>query len=245
MKVTRGDSASVGRPTLGQVVLGLLIAWQLVFMLGASFLSFWSSCHPDLNPGMATAAEATDHWAALTGQWQGWSLYGPNVPTQSAFIGVELHWDNEKVLLGSATEPSDVRNYFRPFGSSRLAIYESSLGLVLWGWDADAATQEPAVWSQRLTDHVRQEWRPIHAYLRWRLEGFQRDHPDTALPTHVVLIGHIYRIPPPDQEPWSWSGPLELPLARWRPDTTCPANQLPIEPYNLLAQRFDPLPIQP
>jgi hypothetical protein len=226
-------------------LLGLLITWQLVFMLGGSFLAFWSSCHPGPNRVTAAMAGVTDHWAALTGQWQGWSLYGPSVPTQSAFVVVELRWDHATVRLGTDTEPQDVHNYFRPFGSSRLAIYESYLGLVLWGWDVEAAARESEVWNERLAEHVAKEWKPIHAYLRWRLEAFQRDHPDAPPPTELVLLGHIYRIPPPGPEPFSWSGPLELPLARWRPRTSSLTQQLPIETYNLITRHFHPLPVQP
>ena len=232
-------NAPPGRPTLRQVALGLLITWLLIHMLGGSFLAFWSACHPEPNPATAAAATVADQWAALTGQWQGWALYGPSLPTQSAFIRVELRWDNHVVRLPSDYEPADVTHYFRPFGSSRLSIYESYLGLVLWGWDVEAAAREPQVWNQRLAEHVAREGKSIHAYLGWRLEGFQRDHPELPPPTELVLLGHIYRIPPPGPEPFSWSAPQELPLARWRPLSAGP---LPIEAYNLITHDFDPMP---
>jgi hypothetical protein len=245
MNAPAENPASAGRATLGQLALGLFISWQLLYLLGASFLAFWSACHPEPAPAVAAAATVADHWGALTGQWQGWALYGPNLPTKSAFVAVELRWENETVRLRSTTEPFDVRDYFRPFLSSRLSIYESYLGLVLWGWDAKAAAVQPQVWNKRLADHVAREWKRIHAYLRWRLEGFERDHPEAPPPTEMVVVGHMYGIPPPGPEPFTWSPILELPLARWRLGATCPADQLPIETYNLMTHEFDSLPSQP
>jgi hypothetical protein len=233
-------------------LLGLLITWLLAYMLGASFLAFWSACHPEPTLATVAASEVADQWAAVTGQWQGWALYGPNLPTQSAFIAVELRWDDRTVRLPSDYEPVDVTEYFRPFGSARLSIYESYLGLVLWGWNAEAAAGEPEIWNERLAAHVARECKTIHTYLRWRLKGYQHDHPDLPSPTEIVLLGHIHRIPPPGQEPFAWSTPLELPLARWRPsvgswsgDHAPTDDQLPIETYNLITHHFDPLPRQP
>jgi hypothetical protein len=254
MNAPTDNAAVMGSHSVGQLALGLFIVWQLVYLFGASFLAFWSASRPEVDAATMAVAKAADGWGALTGQWQGWALYGPNLPTQSAFVAVELRWEHETVQLRSECEPVDVGNYFRPFLSSRLSIYESYLGLVLWGWDSGAAAQEPHVWNERLVEHVAKERRGIEAYLRWRLERFQRDHPDRPPPAEVVLLGHIYPISAPGREPFFWSTPEEIPLARWRPpaaawcDDYAPAgtaaSPLRVETYNLITHQFEPLPGQ-
>ena len=92
-------------------------------------------------------------------------------------------------------------------------------------------------------DKVRREPHTIHAYLEWRWRTYQQIHPDAETPRQVILHVRTYRIPPPPgPEPWTWAGPEDRPVARWRPGFARPAGALPVEAYDLLAERFDVLP---
>jgi hypothetical protein len=252
------------RPNIRRILLGWFIVWQLVFLGASSSLAFWFSTHPAptlkeaersslgkvgvVSNVAAGVLDLTKHWSALTGQWEGWSLYGPHVPTHSTFLAVELVWDGEPardpVLLTSDFEPRDRLQYFRPFGSARLSNYEAYLSLVLWGWDHEAAAKKPEPWRQRLAEHIRKECRHILAYLRRKLASFQREHPATTTPTEVILKGRLYSIAPPGQRPWSWPSPTEVPVARWQPQRAISEGCLPLESYNPGTGRFDLLPVR-
>src|SRR5262245_52484000 len=139
------------RPTKTQVLLGLLVVWQLLFLLSSNVLSFLSRSRPATEGTMplATAAdrvvEVDRAWSDLTGQWQGWSMYAPFVPVQSAFTTVELRWQDPArppVLLQSESEPQDPSHYLRPFASSRLPSYEGQLCLAIMAWDTENATRD-------------------------------------------------------------------------------------------------------
>ena len=42
--------------------------------------------------------------------------------------------------------------------------------------------------------------------------------------------------------PWAPAGPVEQPLARWRPAEDGPPELLPVEVYDPFTRRFEPLP---
>ncbi len=256
------------RPRLRAVLLGGFIVWQLGFILAANFLPFLRRVRPPESDATGTDAaglgpearlgtgrkvlgileETLGHWSNLTGQLQGWSLYAPHVPTQAVFVAVELRWDDpadwpgtdeEAVRLYSATEPRDPRRYFRPFCTFRLPAYEANLALVMWGWDEEAAAREPERWRQHIAAAVRRQYKPMHAYLRWRLAAFEEDHPEAAPPTQVILLARIYRIPAPDQPAGDYPEPVEKPIALWRPGADDDPHYLPLESYNPTANCFD------
>jgi hypothetical protein len=276
------------RPALA-VLLGGFIVWQLGFILAANLLPLLHQARPPENGTPALGPEARlsaggrvlgmleaalGHWSNLTGQLQGWSLYAPFVPTQAAFVAVELRWDpeleagserpecgfglaaltiwerwwpgtaGERVELHSAIEPTDPQHYFRPFCTFRLPAYEANLGLVMWAWDEDAVAKEPEVWRQRIADAVRRQWKPILAYLQWRLRSYEREHPDVPPPTQVILLARMYRIPSPNRQPWELAEPLVRPIARWRPRASVSPDYLPLESYDPAASFFEPLPIR-
>jgi hypothetical protein len=250
-----------------QVLLGLFICWQLMFILVANFVSLVPPARPepeapaeDQKPGRKIGRDAvaflgnvTRPWQELTGQWQGWALYAPRVPHQAVFLAVELRWDddprwpseapNSVPALRSEIEPPDPAHYFRPFGTFRLAQYQANLSLVMWDWNAQEAATKPEVWRRLLADAVRQQWRPMEAYLRWRMLAFERDHAGLPPPRQVLLLARIYRIPPPEQRPWIWDHPVEQALARWRPEVDVPPGFLPVESYNPETRRFEPVRI--
>jgi hypothetical protein len=240
------------------VLLGLFVMGQLAFILAANFLPLLRSALAKKSwPGerpVGLVVEGTGYWARWTGQLQGWSLYAPRVPTQSAFVAVQLRWDDDshwpaqhdarRELLLSSIEPKNPDDYFRPFGTFRLPAYEADLGLVAWSWDAESYAEDPGLWHQRFVAAVRRDWPAMQAYLAWRWHGWRHDHPDQAAPRQALLLARLYQIPPPGQRPWSWSGPVEQALARWRPFDDPAPGCLPVEAYNPATRQFEPVPAE-
>jgi hypothetical protein len=249
------NGTSPPRPRPGQVALGLFVVGQLVFILAANFLPLLRIALGKVSPAaerpVALAVEGTGYWARATGQLQGWSLYAPRVPTQSVFIAVELRWDDDarwpapagarREVLRSAIEPDDPHRFFRPFGAFRLHGCEADLSLVAWSWDTDSGDRDPEEWQRRFAAAVRKDWPLMQAYLAWRCRGYRRDHPDEPGPRQAILLARIWYIPPPGQRPWSWTGPVEQAIARWRPVEESAPGDLPVEAYNPLARRFEPV----
>src|SRR5207245_4293168 len=96
--------AAAQRPTVAQLVLGLFISWQLLFMPAANYLAFFphgqaeegelsdSRRAPDqagtvdaVQTAINVAAGITDAWTSLTGQVQAWCLFAPDVPRSATF----------------------------------------------------------------------------------------------------------------------------------------------------------------
>jgi hypothetical protein len=146
------------------------------------------------------------------------------------------------VELRSVLEPDDPNRYFRPFGTwDRLLHYEFRLSLLFLYWTEDYFDSEPDGWSYAINDRVRRQWKSIRAYLRWRLDRFQQEHPELPPPKQVVLSIRLYRCPGINQQPIVWRGPTDLPLARWQPEATPPPGHLMIEAYDPLTRRFESL----
>jgi hypothetical protein len=107
-------AAAAQRPTSAQVLLGLFISWQLLFLPAANYLAFLPHGQADEGelsdsrsaPRQADASGAvqnaidfaagiTDAWSHLTGQAQAWWLFAPEVPRSATFPIVELRWDDD------------------------------------------------------------------------------------------------------------------------------------------------------
>jgi hypothetical protein len=255
------NAAPRPKPTVGQVLLGLFVLWQLAFLAVANVVEFVPHRPPGRDelidfpeplagserpPGVAHAlATVTDRWAELTGQYQVWWLFAPGFPPQAAFPAVELRWAGrtEPVRLLSPSEPADPHAYFRPPGSADRAFhYEVRLGLVLLHWDEATAGDDADFWRAFHRERVSRQWKSIRAYLRLRLREWQASHPDAPPPDEAVLLLRLYRTPAPDAHPWSPAGPVERPLARWRPAEDGPPDELLVEVYEPFARRFERLP---
>jgi hypothetical protein len=98
-----------------RVLLGLFIVWQLLFLPAANLcglltcarnhLAEWpplAQAAPDWTQGRGRLHRATEvvgavtgRWADLTGQPQPWSLFGPEVGHDVAFVAVEIRWDDD------------------------------------------------------------------------------------------------------------------------------------------------------
>src|SRR4051812_16227705 len=113
-------------PTLWQRLVGLFVAWQLLFLLAANaFFLLQRVAHREpgepatpLTAAAETLPKLTWPYAQLTGQWQGWSLFAPNVPRHAALVFTELRWaDGERVRIESTEQPDDLKHYWRPLGT--------------------------------------------------------------------------------------------------------------------------------
>jgi hypothetical protein len=100
-----------------QVVLGLLVIGQLVFLFVANFLGFYHDARPQMPdevkevvevivPGYASEqghawklpeewATVTRRWSQLTGQDERWSLFAPGIYKVTGFPAVALIWQQE------------------------------------------------------------------------------------------------------------------------------------------------------
>lgn len=250
------------RPTFAQVVLGLFISWQLLFLPAANYLAFFPHGQPEdgelsdsrsapnqsqddspVQTGINVAAGITDAWAYLTGQVQAWWLFAPDVPRAATFPIVELRWDDSPpVRMRTILEPNNLQHYFRPPSSfDRLFHYEVRLGLIVSNWNEQTLADAPEFWRTAFQDRVRRQWRSIRAYLRWYVQSFEREHPEQPSPREAILFIRIYRIPECGQKSAVAAEPLEEPLARWRPYESARPGELPVEAFDPVAKAFVPL----
>lgn len=223
------------RPGLASYLLGLFIAWQLLFLAADNYLDLlWRIRPPDeLGEQLRSGLKS---WERLTGQTQYWSLFAPHVEVSSRFAAVAVVSDGERhELLSQFETPS--RQFLRlPGGSDRLFNYEQNTMVRLYlPWDEATVAQEPDTYRQERHDALRKHGRPALAYLRWRWAEFRREHPELPPPTELILQLRVYPIPAPGT-PWQWQEPLVRPLARWRPDSN---NAMPLEAYDPVKRRFE------
>jgi hypothetical protein len=245
--------------------LGGLIVWQLVFIPLANLLEFFphrvrvADEVTDLRelpaellappPGVHELATITDCWAQLTGQYQMWWLFAPQVPPQATFPAVELRWDDlpgrealPPVRLLSPCEPADKTSYFRPPGSGdRLYHYEMHLALGAVFWNEQEAAPHADQWRALFREVVQMQWKSMRAYLRWRIRNFAAEHPELPSPDEATLVIRLVPTPPPGSDLNRPAPVSELPFARWRVAESGPTGLLPVEAYDPFADRFIPL----
>jgi hypothetical protein len=267
---TPDSSASTGqRPRLAQVVLGLFVVWQVVFLGASSIFGLVPRTQPEegelidsrpipsipahnepVREAINTITNVTDFWAGLTGQSQVWWLFAPNPPRNSTFVAVDLHWEQADgtratVRLPSFFEPADPTHYFRPPGADdRLYHWDARFGLMYSSWREESFTREAEFWRDALAGRVRRQWKSLRAYLRWRANTYQHEHPDRPAPTAADLVVRIYPKPLPGQPAWSGPIPVELPLARWRPTEPQRDGSLPVEAYDPVTRTFAAVPVR-
>ncbi len=190
---------TAGKPQLEKLAargLGLLITWQLLFIPLANYLEFLphrpagtgeltdyrelAPESPSEYPLVNHAANVTDAWAHLTGQYQMWWLFAPQFPPASTFPEVQIQTSGEDtealVTLQSSFEPPPSGEYLRLSpGTDRLFLYEMHLGIGLTWWDAsklsdDAA--ERADWQKHFRALATRQQQSLTRYALWRSEPY-------------------------------------------------------------------------
>lgn len=250
------QSETHSQPSLRARLLGALVVWQLLFIPLANVLEFFP--HRELSrdevtdfreqpreflvprPIVDPLAAVTDRWAQLTGQYQMWWLFAPNFPPQATFPTVELHWpDRPSVQLRSIFEPDDPHAYCRwPGSNDRLFHYEVHLGLGLVYWNEAEARPEADAWRELYRFVVARQWKSMRAYMRWRLQQYEAEHPGEPMPSEVVLSMRIYPTALPGQPVLQPHDIVEQPLARWQPRAEVAPDRLPLEAYDPFAHQF-------
>lgn len=246
------------KPTVKQIALGIFVVWQLVFLVGYNSIVLLREVRllpqPAENRTLALraidgAADVFYHWSLVSAQWQKWELF-LNMPSQCAFLDVELRWDGAQadpgpIKLTSFSEPADPDNYIHwPGSMDRLFYYEFSLGRPLLYWNETFVREAPAIWRQTYFNEARAHDKPMLAYLRWRLRRFQRAHPELPPPRQVLLSVRLQRTPPPVAPPEDWQHVVELPLARWFPEKDHAPDDSELEFFDLVSHRYERLPAQ-
>jgi hypothetical protein len=222
------------RLRLGQVLLGLFVVWQLLFLVVSNathFLGFAGQAGTEERPlgrVLSAASAVTDGWIDLTGQGQNWRLFAPMVPVRATFVTAELGTPWTGWVMERLNEPADPGWYFHPPGpGDRLWHAEKELAWPLVAWDPDAQDARDREWRRYLRDSFRPRWRAYRNYLAWRLREFQRDHPDDP-PRELFLRGSVYFPSAGKEQPPGCQATLRL--LRWRPSVEpFPAGCLPLE----------------
>jgi hypothetical protein len=250
--------------TLWQKIIGLFVAWQLVFLVSTNAIAFLPIAEaedgeltdsrgplpgetPDsrlepikvLNDGMMA-------WAQATGQIQAWWLFAPCFPPDATFPLVTLHWnhgESEDVQLHSHQEPRDPSFYVRlPGSSDRLFHYEMRLGLVAALLSEESLEKHASEWRDLFKGRVERQWKSLRAYMKWRTESYLLEHADLPMPDEISFSILAYRTPDPGVLPPHWTPPLQQKLARWLPSRPDQSDCLPLEYYDQVQKCFLPLP---
>lgn len=227
-----------------QRTLGCFVAWQLCFLGAANVLELFP--RQSVESGLPThyvpwqVRWPLERWAELSAQWQSWAFFAPRVPQASAFVEVELHWQDKVEHLASPFEPADPLRYFNPVLSSiRLFNYDWKQAMPLVVWHEEGLAHDPGAWKSFMTGALSMHGDAWASYLRWRLRNYRREHPDSELPGRVVLVGRTYATPPPGSQAGGYPSPVERPIAAWRPGVATTAGRLPLEIYDPQTGRFE------
>jgi hypothetical protein len=135
--------AGAGRPaqacTNTQVLVGLFIAWQIIFLVGSNFLGMVNALEEQLPVGEISTAvghltldlsEGRGHvhdayaifkrWQEATGQYQSWSLFAPNVVRDATFVALEFRWDDGPASPRALARPLTVLAATNPLQAAAL-----------------------------------------------------------------------------------------------------------------------------
>jgi hypothetical protein len=244
---------------ISQVCLGLFIVWQVVFIVGNSLLQMIRDAREIENedavnllslltldlpkekgPGYQ-ALKGFHHWAEVTGQEQGWSLFAPGIEDQARFLHAVLYWTDgrEPVTLPSLTEPADLKAFFR-WGYSRLRKYESYLGAYFYIREKETAEQANTRWQKFIQRRVWRQSDYLPGYLVCRWRTYKDEHPNCPTPAQIQMHVVTWQIPTPGSEPWFWQKPVTMPFARIRLNADG-SIQGGVQAYNPVSKQFDDL----
>jgi hypothetical protein len=231
----------------GRVLLGLFVLWQLAFLALANLPGVETALRAaarrsDLavNEGARSSnlpgAAAAGRWADWTAQRQAWQLFAPDLAEVIPFLVVVLAWKDNRdpLVLPSENEPPDRHRFFR-LGRFRTRRAETALEVApALTHDEPFEPRGPA-WRDQLLSRVNGERVGFCSWLRWRVLGYLREHPDLPAPDEVQLHVRLFRIPwPPGPVPWDWEDLGRHPVLR------CPRAALDRqEPWKL--EVFDPV----
>lgn len=227
-----------------QVLLGLVILFQLAFLLLSNTLSIVKTARDHLAtdpislPWLDPIATGLNHWAQFTGQEQDWRLFAPTVTRTPAFPVVILFFEDEMpdfVKLkhdarnGFHVDPNriSVRRFilhsdnepadiqtFFRVGKSRLRRVENLLCVLPLGKTGETREQAAARMNENVGSLRHQYEELAIAYMKQRIKDRHSQHQDEPKPRQVVLGQRSFRVHDPEERV-GWDGPFFVPLLRW------------------------------
>jgi hypothetical protein len=227
-----------------QVLLGLFICWQILFLIANNATRFLVSAMASRGDvpqaviaPVAAVKDVTEGWVQLTGQRQEWSLFAPSPPVRALFLNVECESRREPRRLQLSFEPRIPGDYWHSPGvGDRLWHIEKSLAWPFVAWEPTQVAQRGDEWRRYLEERVQGNWRAYRAYLAWRQRQFREEHPREPPCDALVLDVSIYTPSAgPEQPPRQ---DVRVPFLRWRPGSEPPADRLPLEIHERGGWRF-------
>ncbi len=155
------------------------------------------------------------------------------------------------VWLPSENAPDDPNNFVK-FGKTRVRRYEGQFYMNTLPYDDEPRARPRSRMTGRMRTLMTDAHDPVLKYLEWRMQAWQRAHPDQPRPKQVLLFESFFRIhgikiegEGEDRkvilEDRGWDGPLLVPQARWQPGATPLAGHYLVEPFDFSTQRFQPM----
>lgn len=164
------------------------------------------------------AGKASDRWAQVTGQGQGWSLFAPRFGEAGTFLTLDVRTSTgERTELRSRFEPADPSHYVRfDVLNYRLFYREMSYALFYGTWTPDSFATRGEEWRTDIRDFVTTYRRSMSAYVRWRVES---ELPG-AQPREVLVNIRVFLPPKPGET--TRPAAVVVPFARWTPEELMP-----------------------
>lgn len=255
------DEASAPlRNRIGAILLGVLIVWQLVFMVMSTVDSAvigpqspWVEVAPagEGRPPGDFLFQPTRQWARLTLQTQTWSLFGAVSP-RSTFPVVTLVWNNpdgsrqSEVTLPSRFEPgvSDV-SFLSDFALVRPFHYEAFFAGAYVHWEDDSVHEQPDAFQEARVARLQARWQPALEFMDRRMRDYLSSQVDAAPPSEVLLSFTVIPTNPPSTSTSDSAAPLDRPYIRWQPGSTVSDGLLPVEAYDPKLDAYFPVPRLP
>jgi hypothetical protein len=249
--------------TLMRRLLGGLIVFQLLFIPLGNYIKLvpvripehhgeingelqinmteGQKCHEPLQTIFDVTAWICMRWADVSGQGQCWALF-TGFGERASFPIVELCWPasehREPVRLKSHFEPEDPTNYFYwPEYCCRVWNYDNRMTLVHFAI-TPKTVPDPTAYRRECMDCVRDMRRSMSAYLRWKTDRYLSTHPGTPRPESVTLIAHVLPDPLPGESYRDRPAAFEIPMARWFPDRPIGPDEVPLEVWDVRAEKF-------
>ncbi len=265
MNDSRGFDATYSeRPnTLSGRLLGLFVVFQFLVIPLGSYITMIpvrlpphhgeldgdlqtrvtepSQCREPIQSIYDATAWTCSRWAELSGQRQGWALF-VTFGDRASFPIVELQWPagdhRATIRLSCHFEPDDPTHYFYwPEPCCRMWCYDNRM-VLLHAAITRNMMPDAAAFRQASFDAVRSLRRSTSAYLRWKTDRYLRANPDVSPPEHVTLIARVLPDPRPGESYRDRPAPMEIPHARWWPARTIPADEVPLEAWDPVGEKF-------
>ncbi|MBX9678585.1 MAG: hypothetical protein K2X38_07455 [Gemmataceae bacterium] len=215
-------------------LLGFFVVLQIGFLAVSNGIGWLQDVREEMNPAVKDAVkkvasdwpskegplwetthaahDLTRRYAEVTGQFQTWCLFAPSIGRECVFLSLELNFADgrKQVRLRSDNEPPNPTSYLR-VGNFRLRRIENNLTLTLREWEGETDEDKKKRWASKIKEFIDEYERILAAYLRWRVNAWQVEHPGEPNPATITLMMRRYHVNDVDHERY-WEGPFEVPV---------------------------------